>query len=512
MTYFLRKLSITFLAFLLATLTGSASEVTAEALSPAYPPTMASGTIPLVVINTDDNLSIEDKVNYLPGSLYISVPDGGKWEACGTAEKPVRLSIRGRGNWSWWVSPKKAYKIKFNAKTSVLGMPKHKHFALLCYDPFYPTLWLAPAFGLELGRLAEFPWTPSIEPVEVVLNGEYRGIYLLVESLKTGKDRLDITTQPEENTQEELLPYGWLVELDNQNDEFQISIPSQNQAGFMRVTHKEPELLSSAQRKWLTDEFTHLTELIEYPEMFPDDKWTDHFDLESLAKYVIVREVLHDIDGYSGSQYFYKDINSEKWFAGPLWDMELWPHDKTEWISEKGHWSLLNWVPFMMKSYEFRAAFKEEWDKFYPEKFNKIHDYIDSFAGVYQAADLANTKRWPSEKATLDAKIDSAKLRLNNNAMWVDQHTPWMIINEAVNPVADYAAPAIRLHGKTLVVKSSTTVECVNVYDISGTKVFTVTPASEILSTDLSHLNHGIYIVEAKNANSQERSRTKIIL
>lgn len=500
----LRNITSSFIVFL--------SALSLAAQADTYPASMQSGSIPTVIIDTDNAAPIEDKINYIPGNCHIAVPDGDQWQPTGSAAEPLRLNIRGRGNWSWTYSPKRAYKLKFDSKASVLGMPAHKHFALICYDPYYPTLWLAPAIGMELGRLVGFDWTPRMEPVEVVLNGEYRGIYLLVESMKTGKDRLNITTQPEESTDSDLLPYGWLVEIDNQNDDYQISVPSKNRIGKIRITHKEPELLSDAQRQWLTDEFTHLTELVESPELYPDESWTDHFDLQSLAKYMVVREVLHDVDGYSGSHYLYKDINSEKWCSGPLWDMELWPTDKKAWIADDGHWSLLNYIPFMMKSPLLRQAFIDQWNEFYPDKFNAIYDYIDSFAAIYPAADRANTARWPTETISLDDKISTAKARLKSNSRWIDNNLYWALptgieSNAVISVDIDY-----RLSGRTLYLSSNSTIRRIDIVDMRGRVLLSHDAGHCNGELDLSALAPGCYIVAAKVGANSAASHSKICL
>lgn len=67
-------------------------------------------------------------------------------------------------------------------------------------------------------------WNPRYYPVELVLNGRYDGIYFLYESIKIDSNRLDIFEQPEENTDPTTIPYGWLVEIDNYADEFQVMI------------------------------------------------------------------------------------------------------------------------------------------------------------------------------------------------------------------------------------------------------------------------------------------------
>lgn len=393
---------------------------------PEWPYTMASRTIPLLHINTDGLAPILDKINYLDAGCWLEVPDGQeRWEALGSPDNPVSLEIRGRGNHTWYNLPKKAYKLKFSKKTSVLGMSKNKHYALICYDPFYASMWLAPLVGMQVSRLVQPVWVPRMQPVEVVLNGEYRGLYLLVESIKIASDRLDITVQEEESDDPETVSSGWLVELDNQDDEYQISIPAQNKVGRLRVTYKEPELLSPMQLDWLTTEFTHLNELIENPLDHPDDPWTDHFDVPSIARYMIIRELLHDVDGYSGSQYFHRDLGADKWVAGPMWDMEIWSDPKPDWIWDHGRWSILNWIPFMRMSPRLNDAFVQEWDKFYNGAFQEIFSFIDDIEATYSAADTANTLRWPEENYSLEEKVARLRYNLRYNALWIDARKHW---------------------------------------------------------------------------------------
>ncbi|MDE7081135.1 MAG: CotH kinase family protein [Muribaculaceae bacterium] len=393
---------------------------------PEWPYTMASRTIPLMYINTEEMAPILDKVNYVQAGCFIEVPDStDRWLPLGDADNPVALEIRGRGNHTWYNLPKKSYKLKFSKKASLLGMPAHKHYALICYDPFYTSMWLAPLVGMQVSRLVQPDWVPRMEPVEVVLNGEYRGLYLLVESIKVDPNRLDITVQEEESEDPATVSSGWVVELDNQDDEFQISIPCGNTKGVLRVTYKEPEALSDMQLQWLTSEFTHLNDLIENPLDHPHERWTDHFDVPSIARYMVIRELLHDLDGYSGSQYFHRDLGSDKWVAGPMWDMEFWPDPKPAWIADYSRWSLLNWIPYMMKSAMLNDCFRQEWTRFYHGNFQQIFDFIDDIEATYLAADLANTARWPEEYYSLDEKLAQVRYNLQYNAAWIDARQVW---------------------------------------------------------------------------------------
>lgn len=95
-----------------------------------YPESMKCGTVPTIYINTENYVPIIDKETKIPASLYIDSSMSEKFENLGTAESPLELTIKGRGNASW-LYHKKPYKIKFEKKQAPLGLTKSKHFALL---------------------------------------------------------------------------------------------------------------------------------------------------------------------------------------------------------------------------------------------------------------------------------------------------------------------------------------------------------------------------------------------
>ena len=134
-----------------------------------------SGTLPVLYIDTENHSPIVSKEVYL-NAYYRLDPMGIEGiEALGTKDEPLPLQIRGRGH-SSWQGAKKPYKIKLGQKTSIMGMPKNKHWALL--KPTENTV-----AGLQLGHIMNMAWTPSFRPVEVVLNGDYIGLYFLTETI-----------------------------------------------------------------------------------------------------------------------------------------------------------------------------------------------------------------------------------------------------------------------------------------------------------------------------------------
>lgn len=155
-----------------------------------YPESMKCGTVPTIYINTENYVPIIDKETKIPASLYIDSSMSEKFENLGTAENPLELTIKGRGNASW-LYHKKPYKIKFEKKQAPLGLTKSKHFALL---PEVNVRAITSYWGFDLGRALGMMWAPEFQPVELILNGNYEGLYMLIESIKIQEGRVDITS------------------------------------------------------------------------------------------------------------------------------------------------------------------------------------------------------------------------------------------------------------------------------------------------------------------------------
>lgn len=154
---------------------------------PASSPISISGTLPVLHIDTENNKPIVSKEVYLNATYSLDPMGAEDIEALGTEAEPLPMQIRGRGH-SSWKGPKKPYKIKLAKKTAMMGMPQNKHWALL--KPTENTV-----AGLQLGKLMGMEWIPSFRPVEVVLNGDYIGLYFLTETIRIDENRVNIHEQ-----------------------------------------------------------------------------------------------------------------------------------------------------------------------------------------------------------------------------------------------------------------------------------------------------------------------------
>ncbi len=469
--------------------------------TPYYPPTMATGTIPVVYVNTVDATPIVDKENKIPAGLYVEVPENSAYEPLGSEESPIELTIKGRGNSSWnW--PKKPYKLKFEKKTSILGLPKHKHFALIAFNQGY-TDWLNAMAGMELGRIAGMPWNPAIIPVELILNGSYEGLYFLVESIKIDSNRLDIFEQDELCEDPEIIPYGWLVEIDNYDDEAQISITETDNIK-LRITHHSPEVVSDMQRQWLIDEFTNINAAV-YSDEENDEDWTKYIDAQSLARYFIVREVLHDYDAFNGSCYLHKDKQTDaKWHFGPIWDPTVCGYKENWVIYDHPEWAQVHWMGKIFETESFKIKFNEVWDEIYPDKLNAIFPYLESQAMPLLEADAKNYERWPdiSSKTTID-KLNYISDCLKSNIKWIEENKP--VISGVNNITIGDSGNIIHISGDRVNLSSNCNNCMICVYELTGCKVAEATIGSGS-SMDLGFLTSGIYIVTAKDNNSRFQS------
>ena len=126
MKYIILKISCLWLAFM----TVSCADDIEAPDTPTPSEVSASGTLPVLHIETENRRPVVSKDEYLNASYWLDPSGAEDIESLGSAASPLPMQIRGRGH-SSWQSAKKPYKLKLGKKTKLLGMPKNKHWALL---------------------------------------------------------------------------------------------------------------------------------------------------------------------------------------------------------------------------------------------------------------------------------------------------------------------------------------------------------------------------------------------
>lgn len=380
-----------------------------------------SGTQPVMYINTENSTPITSKEEYLQATYYLDPMGCEGIEALGSADNQLALEIRGRGNWTWNGFDKKPYRIKFASKTAIMGMNKSKHFALMA-NADDELSGLRNAVGYQLARMLDMPWTPTAKPVEVVLNGEYIGLYFLTETIRVDSDRVNIVEQADNETDPNAITGGWLVEIDNYDTDPHVRITEGNGERII-FTYKTPEELSAEQENFLREQMTAIDAAI-YAEDKNSTTWEEYIDLDLLARFYIVQEILDNAESFHGSCYMYRDMgNEQKWKFGPVWDFgNTFRRDNGLFIYENPPYGQ-TWIAEIAKFPRFEEKVKEIWLSLREANFDEIYSFIDNYVTTYEAAIQADDRRWP-DYGSMNVTKDGTTMKNNirERADFLAQH------------------------------------------------------------------------------------------
>ena len=362
--------------------------LTAQAVSPTK-------TLPIIYVNTQNNQSVNDTETQIPATVYIDsiLPD---YPSLGSKAAPLPATIKGRGNWTWTGFDKKPYKIKFDTKTKVLGMPNNRHWCLMaCADDYLGFLKM-PA-GFRISKALGLRWTPRTRPVEFVLNGKYMGLYFLTEQVRIAGHRVDIVEQADNETHPDSITGGWLVEIDNYHSDNNIEFDEGNGQHVM-VTLKEPEILSSQQRQYIENQLYALNDALYENPTTNDQRLTTLLDLTEAARFYIVQEIMEDCESYHGSCFLYKDRDSlgvaDKWKFGPVWDFgNAYDRHQERWIYDGPTWPQY-WIGQLAQWPQFQQAVKEQWWIYYHEHKDSVRLKIREFADTIERAAKNDAEVW----------------------------------------------------------------------------------------------------------------------
>ncbi|MCM1336693.1 MAG: CotH kinase family protein [Candidatus Amulumruptor caecigallinarius] len=410
-----------------------------------------SGTLPVLYImdvkdldgNPSDEILSKDLADksYRAGSYWLDVTpckwmvDAG-FKSVGSEDAPLPLTIKARGNYTRTGFAKKPFKLKLDKKQSLLGMSKSKHYAILAHaDDNYG--YMRNFTGFNLGKRIGLPWTPSQQPVEVVINGDYRGLYFLTESIRVGDDRVPVTELEDNVSDPVLATGGYLVELDNYDEENQIRMQEKGcvNVGFrdvLRITWDTPEAYSDLQKQFVTQQFSAMNDAVGANS---DDLWR-YMDLDDAARYYIVEEICSHTESYHGSTYLFRDRgDAQKWHFSPLWDMgNAFNGPTNDHFYYHGPFGN-TWIASMMANNTFRAKVQATWLWFMGNKFDGIYDDLDEYAAAIKEAAKADRARWKDaplptstgnnnptavvDNTDMDARLAAVKSHLQAKTDWL---------------------------------------------------------------------------------------------
>lgn len=257
--------------------------------------------LPTVVVNIANGEEVVEKEKNLISNVYIISENGTDLLATSGTE------IRGRGNASWNFD-KKPYRLKFDKKQSPLGAPASAKKWTLISNHGDKTL-MRNILAFEVSRRVGQPYTPFCHPVDLIINGEYRGCYQLCDQVEADEDRV-----PCED--------GYLIEIDAYAWDEEVMFVSSSGIP-VTIKHPDEDDITDQQKKFINDYFNKF-EAAALTSNFtdPNNGYRKYLDLDSFLRNFIIGEFCANTDAF-WSVYMYKDAADGKLYTGPTWDNDL---------------------------------------------------------------------------------------------------------------------------------------------------------------------------------------------
>ena len=343
----------------------------------------------------------------VPGRLTITLGDEVLYDSGPYAKNVGGMRIKIRGNSSAYPQ-KKPYKMKLEAGADLLLRGNDETYSdkdwLLIKDSD-----LRQCIGYETSRLMGMEWTPGYRYVNVVMNGDYRGLYLLCEPVERNKRcRINVSET------------GYIVESDAYFWNEDLYIPSSLRPFGWTLKYPDEDDVTEERLAWLTSELTGLEEALS------GDSYVERIDVESFARWLLTHDILGTWDSYGSNLFIARyDTLDSKVRMPVLWDFDTI-------FRMEGAWANIHRERFffhhMLASEDdtFRRAYLWLWNEVHQAVFEGMLSYIDSYAAseetsAVDASMRLDAERWNSGYTCLGDHLDKARAWFRRREAWLDE-------------------------------------------------------------------------------------------
>lgn len=387
-----------------------------------------SGNVPAMYIDVrSGNMDYihSEKGNEEPGTIRVYSADG-TLEHAGSLE-----SLNGRGNVTWENNPKKPYSLKLSSEADLLGLGQAQKWILIAngFDPSN----LRNKAVYDFADSAGLTYSPDCTWVDLYLNGEYAGLYLLSERNEIHPQRIAIA-----ETGSTLVSIEMLERLERQD--------------YPHIVVDEDTALRLHSAEKSTDEMTAFWKSVDNAIQAPDGidpvtgkSYLEFIDLDSWVRKYLIEEVFGNVEASAVSHYFYIDGNDEtgKIYAGPVWDYDYALGSQRTWqtgtvqalFSGRPYvWNEADtpWFYALWQKEEFRSRVIELYEtQFRPRMLQLLETSFDQYAAQITEAARLNDIRWSLGAA--EAETESIKTYLTQrlaflDSLWLEGETYYTVV------------------------------------------------------------------------------------
>lgn len=416
--------------------------------------TLTTSDLPILKINTN-NQTIEDDPRIIAELELLDDPSGIN-NVNDPATQTTQISIEIRGSTSQQY-PKKNYGfstvnpmgLDYNA--SLLNLPPENDWIL--YGPYPDKTLIRNVLTFKLWREMGH-YASNTRYCELLINDEYKGIYILMEKIKRDDARVAITPLDSMAVAGLEVTGGYVFKVDKTTGTTVETFPSNYNTEVLFQYHDPgPDELNPQQKNYLQNFIFDFEDMLAGPN-FGDVQggYHDWIDKTSFYDFFIMEEVGRTVDGYRSSSFLFKDrddING-KIHAGPIWDFNLsygnadycdadqitgWQYEFDNvcpWFTS----SVPFWWGKLLTDSTYANGLKCRWEYLRAGILNedKLHDYIDSLALRLEDARIRNFQQWPIIGVyvnwngyvgnTYQEDVDYLKWYLENRMNWMDANLP----------------------------------------------------------------------------------------
>ena len=344
----------------------------------------------------------------VPGRLTITLGDELLFDSGPYAKDSSGMRIKIRGNSSAWPS-KKPYKVKLEKTADLLLRGDDETYSdkdwLLIKDPDF-----RQHIGFETSRLMSIEWTPCCRYVNVVMNGDYRGLYLLCEPVERNKRcRINVSET------------GYIVESDAYFWNEDLYIPSSLRPFGWTLKYPDADDVTEEQRAFLTRDLAKLEEALA------GSLYAERIDVESFARWLLTHDILGTWDSY-GSNLFVSRYDSldSKARMPVLWDFDAI-------FMMEGTWSNVHRERFFFqhllssRDRVFASTYLALWEELKSSVFDGMLSFIDKYeiseeAEAVDASMNLDAERWHNEYTSLRDHLATARTWFESREAWMDEH------------------------------------------------------------------------------------------
>ena len=419
--------------------------------------TFTSSDLPIVIITTPPGQVIMDDPRIV---CHMGVIDNGPGimnyvtDPFTNYDGLIDIEIRGSTSQQY---PKKGYGFETqdslgnNNPVALLGMPMENDWIL--YGPYPDKTCIRNVLTFDLARQMGH-YASATRYCELVINGDYRGLYVMMERIKVDGDRVNIMKLHTPNLWDDTLTGGYIVKVDKLTGEVGYSWTSAyNNEVVFQFHDPEYNELNAMQASYMQNFISEFEDVINGPDFGTINGYHSWIDAQSFHDFFILQELGRTVDGYRSSSFMHKDKDGFSWnaklVAGPMWDFNLsygnadycnadlttgWQYNFDEVCNFST--SIPFWWEKLLEDEVYRNTLRCRWEELRqgPLKTENIHAFIDSVALHIQQARIRNFQRWPIIGVyvnwngfvgqTYEEDLNYLKSYIAQRAAWMDANIP----------------------------------------------------------------------------------------